>query len=196
VGWTLRTVASLLVCAGCRFGFEGRTGQLDAAPSVGDSTTDSQRDGSSDALPALCPAAYANFAGHKYLHNTTNTDWPTAQAMCLADQVANSSLYTHLAVVGDAAELGVIQNFTTTGNVWIGFSDRALEGTFVWVTAEATAGYPPATGAPWASTEPTGGAGEDCAFESPTGTLSDALCTATYDFVCECDTSQDDPSRY
>jgi len=188
--WTLRTLAPLLLCGACRIGFDASTGPFDAAVSNADAI------GDGTSLPALCPPSYTNTAGHLYRRETiNNANWMAAQVACLADQVANSSRYTHLAVAGDAAEVGVIQNFTGNGNVWIGLSDFKVEGSFIWVTAEPTAGFPPATGSPWASGEPSGNASEDCAYESATG-FADGLCTATFDYVCECDASPDDPSRY
>src|SRR6185436_1146342 len=98
------------------------------------------------------------------------------------------SMYTHLAVVSTAAEVTLIQNFAVAnGSVWIGLADSALDGTFVWVTDENTGGYPPPTGAPWDTGEPSGGAAEDCVYEAPAGTFADNNCAATFRSVCECD---------
>ena len=193
----------MLVLTACRFGFEGRPGPFDAPSFAGDSTdsvrdsvVDSVGDGAIDGLPALCPVTYTNYSGHKYRYDTMSTIWTTAQTNCLSDQVMGSSLYTHLAVVGDMAEVGVIQsNFTGNGNVWIGLSDRSVDGTFVWVTTEATAGFPPATGGPWTTNEPSGNTGENCGYEGAFG-FNDGLCTPNFHYVCECDTSPDAPANY
>jgi hypothetical protein len=75
--------------------------------------------------------------GHLY-YLLTNADWTASEAEAV-------SLGGHLVTINDAAEnQWVFNTFGLFGgvqrNLWLGFNDTAVEGTFVWVSGE-TPGY-------------------------------------------------------
>jgi hypothetical protein len=69
--------------------------------------------------------------------------------------------------------------------MWIGLSDRVVEGTYQWVSTENALGYPPASGPPWAVGEPTGDSVQDYVFIG--GDFHDEVESVTNVAVCECD---------
>lgn len=71
--------------------------------------------------------------GHWYT-TTAVGDWHTAEAEARA-------LGGHLATVRNPAENDwLFQTFAQTDNIWIGFSDELVEGSWEWVNGETTAG--------------------------------------------------------
>ncbi|MEC7520416.1 MAG: lectin-like protein [Myxococcota bacterium] len=101
-------------------------------------------------------------------------DQATAEARCV-------SLGGHLATVADAAEnaaLGTLSPYL--GPFYIGLTDAAVEGTFVWVSGD------PVTYTSWASGEPNdAGRAEDCAQIRSDNDWNDVRCTETLTYVCE-----------
>ena len=73
-----------------------------------------------------------------------------------------------------------------TDALWIGLSDLAKEGTFVWASTGKPAVY-----TNWLKGEPNGGGNENCGqiwHPSWTGNgnkWNDEPCTRTYNFLCE-----------
>ena len=108
--------------------------------------------------------------------------WGTAQMTC-------QSVNYDLVVITSAEEDNFVyqrlesDNF---GETWIGLSDRASEGTFVWVDGTSIDGYDH-----WDGGEPNdGGGGEDCAIimreqRNRRTKWDDRPCPTRYDFVCE-----------
>ena len=67
-----------------------------------------------------------------YRFTTAFTDWASAQAEAV-------SLGGHLAAIGSAAENAAVYDFAVSQNrstFFIGFTDAAIEGTWVWVNGE------------------------------------------------------------
>jgi uncharacterized protein (TIGR03382 family) len=96
-----------------------------------------------------------------------------------------------LGTPGDSQEQGGLRQSTDPYNdqFWIGFTDAAYEGTWVWLDGTPT-GY-----THWRTGEPNNGLGpyteEDCATIEPTGTWSDADCALeVWPYVCETDCVQ------
>ena len=92
-----------------------------------------------------------------------------------------------LAVINTSAEWSFINSTLNSDYVyhgstipWIGYSDQASEGSWVWVTGEA--GYDD-----WQAGEPQGGRGENCADFNQGGSQGyrDALCSGETAFICE-----------
>ncbi|HEU4787994.1 MAG TPA: lectin-like protein [Gemmatimonadaceae bacterium] len=82
-------------------------------------------------------------------------------------------------------------------DVWVGYSDRLTEGTFIATTLEPIGDYVASGSTAWASGEPNRQtAAEDCAEIILEGGLNDNDCANTRMFVCECDAYANDPSRY
>jgi hypothetical protein len=120
--------------------------------------------------------------GRAYRVFTLNLTWFAANARCAEDG-------GHLATIASEAENTAVQavagdDLVDTDGVWIGASDRSIEGTFEWVTGE-----PFATDA-WASGEPNdtagGVAGADC-VRLRFGAWEDTACDGTRGFLCEID---------
>jgi hypothetical protein len=112
----------------------------------------------SSALPARAEViGSATFNGHTYLLLSPNT-WTASQAEAL-------SLGGNLVTVNSQAEQDFLYN--TFGNwegspryLWIGLTDAASQGNFVWINGE------PVMFTFWAPGEPTNGPGEDYVYIS------------------------------
>ncbi|MDH7498796.1 MAG: CARDB domain-containing protein, partial [candidate division NC10 bacterium] len=71
------------------------------------------------------------YGGHFYLLTEGGLSWTAAEAQAQA-------LGGHLVTVNDAAEQQWLwQTFGGFGNLWIGFTDQAVEGTWVWADGSA-----------------------------------------------------------
>ena len=104
-------------------------------------------------------------------------NWLNAQADC-KDDVVNA---THLIVLSSVEEVTYVDT-TFANNVWIGLSDRDLEGTMATVTGEIGDQRPFNPG------EPNNGDGnEDCVIMDLGGGLDDQPCGQAFRYVCECD---------
>ena len=82
------------------------------------------------------------YNGHEYRLTDAGESWTAAEAAAVA-------LGGHLATVNDAAEQAwLTSHFGPFANVWIGYTDQAVEGTWVWADGTAP-GY-----TNWASGDP------------------------------------------
>jgi hypothetical protein len=157
-----------------------------------DAPRDAPLDTSPDA-PSACPSTYATAPNtlSRYRLGNQNMEWRQAAADC-----ADDGATTHLAVLSNANELSGT-TFLLGGARWIGLSDTKTEGTFITITAENTMGYPPTTGAPWGTGEPSAENAEvDCVLVDNGPVLKAESCTLNREFICECDTFANDPARY
>jgi len=148
-----------------------------------------------DAIAACvsCPTPrYALIDGHCYRLSTTPRSWLDAERDCEADGA-------HLVVTDDVDE-----HFTLHGiaagipRIWIGWSDRVVDDTFLWVAPSAGALERTNT-CVFDNGEPQAGDGDHCI-----ATLGDNACPDHFDddcalvrpYVCECDGSLADLSSY
>jgi len=96
-----------------------------------------------------------------------------------------------LAVLATQAEIDSVKPALSSGSneIWIGGSDKAVEGTFVWVNAEPWS-YP-GQNPPWFDNfvgmdEPNGDDGENCVeIYKSDGRLNDEQCDQSHDYLCE-----------
>lgn len=124
------------------------------------------------ATTASCSAVGGSmYDGHCYIVNGTATTWANAQSIC-------KSSGGNLAIVNNASENYYIYSITQLA-VWLGATDVATEGSFVWVNGTAV------TFSAFAAGEPNGGTAENCVQMTPTGYWNDLACNATRAFVCE-----------
>lgn len=104
------------------------------------------------ALSTTASAAFFNpTTGHwyDYVSGGPSGDWGVAEANAV-------SLGGHLVTINDAAEQSwLLSNFGPTELLWIGFTDAAVEGSFVWTSGEAV------TYTNWNGGEPNDSGGED-----------------------------------
>lgn len=149
-----------------------------------------------DAAPvAACPSGYApiNGIGMYRAVEPGSKSWQDAAADCNDDDDTGGpySKFTHLVVLGSETERLALSAGGTpvSGNTWIGLSDLATEGTYLWVTAEPTGGYPMVgEHPPWDTDDPdNAGGAEDCIRFKNDYSLEDKPCTDTQSYVCECD---------
>lgn len=165
-------------------------------PDATDETDAAKIDAAIDAAPvADCPAGYQpiNGIGMYRAVETPPRSWQAAAADCNDDDDTGGpyARFTHLVVLGTDAERTTITGNGTpiSGNTWIGLSDLITEGTYLWVTAEPTGGYPMVgMEPPWDGDDPdnTGG-NEHCIRFKNDFTLEDKPCLDTESYVCECD---------
>jgi hypothetical protein len=94
------------------------------------------------------------WAGHEYLLTTTPKTWVDAEAEAVTQG-------GHLVTINNATEQAMLQAWLPVGdtnNYWIGFTDQAVEGTWVWCSGE------PVTYTNWNSGEPNNMGSENWAY--------------------------------
>ncbi|HEU0036085.1 MAG TPA: C-type lectin domain-containing protein [Kofleriaceae bacterium] len=203
----MRTPATLalLVASGCQLVFP-----LDG-PKTGIQPNDgSPEAGDSDALlSGSCPPAYILDlgTGSRYRLGTQTINWIDAANDCVADQSGALNRFTHLVVLSDAAEYTAIDTGFGSDHdaLWIGLTDRQLEGTFQTVSTEPLQ-YPQDTTPsnstpPWGNNEPDDNGDEDGVryigeVGTPPRSLDDFDETQGMLYLCECDTFAPDPAKY
>jgi hypothetical protein len=192
---------SLLATAGCRqiLGIE------DLAPSSGGdgAGADASGDGASgdgasgdapagtDAAPLVdgppgdafvCTGPWTTVGSECYRASnpTSVLSWAGARDECV-------NLGGRLAITTNDGEHNALVGFVMAEgatDVWIGLSDVASEGTWIWVdgTLAGSAVY-------WAAGQPNGGTTEDCARlhvdGAGIGTWFDDACTSSWRYVCQ-----------
>ncbi len=178
----------LVVClAACRLGFDRVEGGDDIA---GDDAPpgDAARDGASDGADASslsCPANYMVLVGvqnnSRYRVINNSREWDEAEAACEADG-------HHLAIPDNASELTAMYTALITQNIWIGVTDRVVEGTYRTVTGGIQ------TYLPWGLGEPDT---DDCIFiDGLTTQLVAQDCDSGRRYICECDGAAAVPTSY
>ena len=93
-------------------------------------------------MPGTTEFYYDANSGHYYKYVSTALPWVGARTA--AEATTLFGLRGYLAEVNSAAENFFIGKETSATNVWIGASDRAVEGTWIW--DGATTAYPKPTG--------------------------------------------------
>lgn len=145
--------------------------------------------------PGVCPASFAAVGDSYYERIAMETTWLEGETACQARAPRNR--FSHLAVIGDDAELRAVRAAFLGIPVWIGHTDLAVEGMFVPITAEPTT-WPPLTTPPWAAGQPNNLEGnQHCLQIDVNGSLDDKPCMNAqgekFEPLCECD---DFPSTF
>ncbi|MFN7144503.1 MAG: C-type lectin domain-containing protein, partial [Myxococcota bacterium] len=139
--------------------------------------TDENCDGLIDE-DASCPCDIDWYGDSAYLFCETATSWTSAKATC-------ESVGYHLATVGGVAEddwlLSVARTYSVSAAYWwIGFNDRAREGTWVWDDGS------PVTYTRWNAGEPNNSGDEDCTqLTWASAHWNDWACTSSSTYICE-----------
>jgi hypothetical protein len=209
---TLRLlVATIVLSSGCSaiFGLEApqrgvrddaATFDDDAGESPADAGADDAADGAPvDTQPADAAVDAALQCGvefvtigtlqSKYYYENKNVEWNAAEADCEARGA-------HLVVVGGEAERIAIGNAPGTGTFWIGLTDRATEGTYLWVTDEDTGTYPGTTMPPWDIGQPVAGTSANVTLQQSSGYWQVTGGTIQREYLCECDGYVANPANY
>lgn len=146
-----------------------------------------------DAEPTACDALCSGFTDmlrdpatdHCYLRVTKNQNWPNARALC-------EDLGGNLAAVSSSDERAlVLAKGWGLDQHWIGGSDFAEEGTWVWSNGEAwTDSLTPGT-PPWAAGEPNNAeSAEHCLHYTTNSNWNDVNCSSELGgALCELPTS-------
>lgn len=185
--------AAALVVIGCGARVSGDVVDGGGDDVANDARTDA-RPGMPDA-PPLPPDAAPCTGGSAHATDGTSCyeafltlpqTWVNAETIC-------EGRGGMLAKVESAAENAIVAGLANGNRAWIGGTDLAAEGTFVW--ADGTPFL--ATYTNWRDTEPNNGNGnfqEDCALIEPAGTWDDRPCDdavvgatvpGQYFYVCE-----------
>ncbi len=109
--------------------------------------------------------------GRAYFIRTATKTWADAEADCAA-------IGAHLAVLADDEESIAVDN-RFVGDSWIGMSDLAAEGNYVWVNGSAS------TYRKWDLLEPTDTITQNCVRLSIS--WYDTDCAQMKQYACECD---------
>ncbi len=118
--------------------------------------------------------ALSQHNGRSYFFCEVDREWEPARTYC-GD---NFGPLVDLVVINDGDENGYIQGNFGNARWWIGLSDKADEGTFVWVDGTPL-GYED-----WGTTEPNDFFGEDCVTANDNA-WRDEACDGDHRFVCE-----------
>ncbi len=108
------------------------------------------------ALPGLSHAdhvySWFTYGGHNYSLTNIQTHWTDAEAEAVSQG-------GHLVTINDELEQTWLrQTFTVNLLYWIGFTDQAVEGQWVWISGE------PVTYTNWYQGEPNNDGNEDYAI--------------------------------
>ncbi len=137
-----------------------------------------------DAMAPTCPAGYTASGSASVPSSYRFVDSTETFATAVSDCANDLAGKTHLAIIDDATERGVVDARAGNRTVWIGITDAADEGT--WLTVRGAA----ATYFNWATGEPNNAFGvEDCGEMQDGGAFNDASCGGATQrrYVCECD---------
>lgn len=144
-----------------------------------ESSTSSSNGGSSSGAGVPCEGPWQrhdSIAGRCYLQEFLPRDWAAAEQRCI-------DLGGHLIAIDSPSELGLVAQWMNA-KVWIGGTDAASEGTFVWTNGQ------PWSFASWKDgfpVDPTGT--RDCAvLVTTTGDLpvfDCRRCTEKHGYICE-----------
>ena len=98
-------------------------------------------------------------------------------------------MHRHLNGLKTAALLGLLTSLILAAGYWLGGSDSAKEGSWVWLDGTGFHGDGAAMGSykNFRSGEPSDGAivGEDCLVLTATGEWNDSFCGSLNRFICE-----------
>jgi hypothetical protein len=130
------------------------------------------RDGPCDSPEIACPSGVRSADRlHCYTRFSTARTYTDAEADCVLQG-------GHLASIHTADEAAIVDDVGTSELFWIGATDAASEGAFVWSSGE------PMLHTFWASTQPSDTMATENCLHGPGG-WDDADCAVALAYVCE-----------
>lgn len=191
----------VIVLAGCGFSTGGQSGPGDASGGEGPRDSPAVSDGSVDQMPDAspapsCPSMYeaigALTGSSRYRFVASSEKWIDAETDCENDSpAASSGVKTHLIVLDDQLErtamIGGILGGGNLNDQWVGATDLAQEGTSLYVTEQAQV---------LALSPSMQADNKDCIRMKNSGNAEYRDCDETNKYVCECDRTAADPTRY
>ncbi|XP_061175925.1 perlucin-like protein [Saccostrea echinata] len=133
-----------------------------------------------------CDSGWTPFNGHCYYIGNTLISWSNSQIQC-----QNYGAYV-LEIESVEENMWIIETFLPRNEsdcsewryctVWVGATDRDIEGTFTWIRNKKELTY-----LPWGNGQPDDKKGQDCIRLSPSGKWIDANCgdNNQINYVCE-----------
>ena len=118
------------------------------------------------------PDGAVQFQGNFYWRFEQKMSWPEAKKAC-------EDVGGHLVTISSEEENEVVTKLAGKKDCWLGFSDVAEEGVFVWVTGE------PFEYQAWAPEEPNGGTSQNWGEYYRWGDGWDDRASAEIRFICE-----------
>ncbi len=110
--------------------------------------------------------------GHYYALSNSSATWVNAEAACVAAG-------GHLVSIANAAENSFVVSISGGNTVFIGFTDQAVEGTFVWSSGESV------TYTNWNAGEPNNSNNEDYTEFNASGGWNDINSTTSHRYILE-----------
>lgn len=106
-------------------------------------------------------------------YSTLSYAWANGRTTC---QVDGADLVT----INDTAEFNAMNTLRGTNNVWVGYTDAAVEGTWKWLDSSSSYSN-------WSPSQPSGGTGFNCAYmwDNYAGQMDDNDCSIGRRFICE-----------
>jgi hypothetical protein len=140
-----------------------------------------------------CALPYQMAGNSCYRVSTNFMPWPMAEADCENDGA-------HLATIIDVAEHFTLHDLSSNAavtEIWIGYTDRATQGTFRWVSA---GGLDPSTNVCFFGPNGPGNtAGAHCVVQESVSACGDWFvrnCALSRPYICERDGNKGDPASY
>ena len=165
---TYRAAFAVLAMAGCQAHLGPGTGDDDGITIDAKVWRDAAVDAPIDARPCQGGTmAQVGPDGSCFVFVATPQTYVDAKAACAA-------MSAHLAYVKTAALDTFAETFVGTTNTWIGLSDRATEGTFIWDDGSAL------VFSNWATGEPNSG-GLDATYQEDCAIIAGARATKQWD---------------
>ncbi|CAM4659609.1 unnamed protein product [Lepidochelys olivacea] len=121
-----------------------------------------------------CRRGWTFFQDSCYFHSRSLGTWDVANRSC-------ASLGALLLQVTSLAEQAHIMASMKAPSSWMGLTDQALEGAWMWMDGTHSA----ANASYWQTGEPNGRQKENCALVRQDGHWYDAPCTEQHHWVCE-----------
>ncbi len=120
----------------------------------------------------LCPNGQIS-NNHCYTYYPEGKSWQEGQANCFLQGGT-------LATIRDNSEQSLVSSLAGGAVAWIGYTDAAQEGTWIWAGVPSQYTY-------WCSGEPNNSGDEDCAVINwqPSGCWNDLACSRVLGYVCE-----------